>query len=226
MKKGNIFLFLFLLSFLFIPLANAQPPPQVNVNLDTGIGVEFTKIDVFENGKSHFFNIHAFNRSNGLRLDNVTTTCFLHVFDNTGFHIINNFEMGFDATGKDWDRNVTGGNFTRNGEYATLVTCNATEIGGFASFGFMVTPTGVLDLFGFYIIILLVSAVLIIWGFMIKDPWVIIFGTFGLYFTGLYIMLNGIVGIKDMVTTWAIALILLGVASYISFKAAQEVVNG
>ena len=39
-------------------------------------------------------------------------------------------------------------------------------------------------------------------------------------------MLNGIVGIKDMITTWAIALVLLAVAAYISIKAALEVVNG
>ena len=50
--------------------------------------------------------------------------------------------------------------------------------------------------------------------------------SFGLYFVGLYIMLNGIVGVKDMVTTWAIALILLGVAAYISIKSGVEMLNG
>ncbi len=226
MKKGNIFLFLFLFSSLFISLVVAQPPPQVNVNIDTGVDIEFTKIDLFENGKDHIFNVHVFNRSTGLQLTNITTDCNFHLFDNKGFHMINQFKMPFDSIGIDWDLMVAGDNFTRNGEYSALVVCNATDIAGFSSFGFEVTPTGLGDIFDFYIIILLVSAVLIIWGFVIRDPWVVIFGTFGLYFVGLYIILNGIVGIKDMVTTWAIALILLGVAAYISFKAAQEVVNG
>ncbi len=225
-KKGILFLFLFLLSSLFISLVVAQPPSQVNVNIDTGVDIEFTKIDVFENGKNHTFNIHAFNRSTGLQLTNITTDCNFHLFDNKGFHIINQLKMPFDSIGIDCDLPVARNNFTSNGEYSALVVCNATDIAGFSSFGFDVTPTGLSDIFDFYIIVLLISAVLIIWGFIIKDPWVIIFGTFGLYFIGLYIMLNGIVGIKDMVTTWAIALILLGVAAYISFKAAQEVVNG
>ena len=117
------------------------------------------------------------------------------------------------------------GNFIRNWAYIYLVTCNTTNLGGFLSQGFLISPTGLGDIFDFYIIILLISAVLIIWGFSIHDSWIIIFGTFGLYFSGLYIMLNGIVGIRDMVTTWAIALILLGTAAYLSIRAAQEVMN-
>ncbi|KKK62393.1 hypothetical protein LCGC14_3004780 [marine sediment metagenome] len=227
MKKGNIFLFLFLLSF-FISLVSAQQPPsvQTNININTGLQIEFTQIQVFENSRDHIFNIHVFNISTGLKVGNDTTDCTFHLFDNTGFHVINQLEMPFDSEGIDWDLTITGLNFTRNGEYSSLVVCNTTLLGGFASVGFNVTPTGFGDLFDFYIIILLISAVLIIWGFMIKDPWVIIFGSFGLTFVGLYIMINGIVGIKDLVTTWAIALILLATAAYLSIRAAQEVING
>jgi len=140
MKFSPIFIFLFLL--VLTPFIFAQPPAQVNLNIDTGIGIEFTKIEVFENNQVHFFNVHAFNRSDGVRLTNATTQCFLHLFDNTGFHVVNQVEMEFDTLGLDWDLNITGGNFTRNGEYSTLVTCNATTIGGFASFGFEVTQDG------------------------------------------------------------------------------------
>ncbi len=228
-KGKKLFIFVFLFSLFFISLVSAQQPSpavQTNVNIDVGLQIEFTQVSTFENGENHLFNAHVFNISTGLRVDNTTTDCTFHLFDNRGDHQIDQQPMIFDPIGLDWDFNVTRGNFTRNGAYSQLVVCNTTDLGGFLSAGFEVTPTGLINLFGFYIIILLISATLIIWGFTIKDPWVIIFGTFGLYFIGLYIMLNGIVGIRDMVTTWAIALIILGVAAYLSIRAAQEVVNG
>lgn len=226
-KKGNIFLFLFLLSFFSFSLVVAQPPPstQTNINIDVGLQIEFTQVSIFENGEDHLFNAHVFNISTGLRVDNTTTQCSFHLFDNKGDHQIDQVPMIFDTFGIDWDYNVSGENFTRNGDYSYLIVCNSTDIGGFLSSGFTITPTGLGDIFDFYIIILLVSIILIAMGFWMKDPWVVIFGTFGLYFSGLYILLNGIVGIKDMITTWAIALTLLGVAAYISLKAAQEVIN-
>ena len=228
-KRKKLFLFVFLFSLFFISLVSAQQPPpavQTNVNIDVGLQVEFTQVSIFENGEDHLFNAHVFNISTGLRVDNTTTDCTFHLFDNRGNHQIDQQPMIFDSIGLDWDFNVTRGNFTRNGAYSQLVVCNTTDLGGFLSASFEVTPTGLINLFGFYIIILLISATLIIWGFAIRDPWIIIFGTFGLYFVGLYIMLNGIVGIRDMVTTWAIALIILGVAAYLSIRAAQEVING
>lgn len=96
------------------------------------------------------------------------------------------------------------------------------------TYDFEVTPSGsgFLNSLWLFAIILLISGVLIVWGFNIQDPWVIIFGTIGLYFVGLYSLLNGIAGVKDMVTTWAISLTLLGIAAYLSIRAGLEVVNG
>ena len=140
-KIGGLIVFSFLL-LLNVSFISAQPPPQVNLNINTGMDVEFTKIGVFENGVTHFFNVHVFNRSDGLRLTNSTTECNFHLFDNTGFHIVNQLPMSYDTTGLDWELNVTSGNFTRNGEYSYLITCNASNIGGFDSVGFEVTQTG------------------------------------------------------------------------------------
>ena len=59
-------------------------------------------------------------------------------------------------------------------------------------------------------------------GFWLRDPWIVIFGTFGLYFIGLYTLLYGIVGIRDNVTTYGVSIILLGIAGYISIRSAIE----
>jgi len=231
-KKGNLFLLSFILSLFFLTLVSAVPPVQSTaVVSNRGIQIEAPIIETRETLQDFEFHIHAHNATDGLVLTNATITyCTIHLYNNVGNHIIE-ANMTFDLNGLDWEYDVLGANFTREGYYAVLFYCEVSEqgtkiIGGFLEYPIKVTPTGFADTYGFYIIILLISSILIIWGYSIKDSWIIIFGTFGLYFTGIYVLLNGLVGIKDMVTTWAIGIILLGVASYISVRAAIEVING
>ena len=224
MKKGFLFLFLFLLSSFI--LVSAQPPFQQVSGELRGLSLRFPPVDVLKQSQTVTANMHVYNSTDGLILKNDTVQCFADLYNFRGGHLLENKEMNFRTGGNDFTQVILGGNFSEIGRHSFIIWCNSTGAGGFVSGAFEVTPTGFGDIFDFYIIILLISAVLIIAGFWMKDPWVIIFGTFGLYFIGLYIMINGIVGIKDMVTTWAIALILLGVAAYLSFKAAQEVMNG
>ena len=140
MKKiGFILIALF---FVLMPLMNAQPPPQQNVNTNIGLDIQITQGDIFENGIFHIFNTHVFNISDGLRVNDTSTSCVFHLSDNVGNHIINQVAMDYDLSGLDWDFNVTGGNFTRNGDYNYLIVCNATDIGGFSAKEFKVTPTG------------------------------------------------------------------------------------
>ena len=142
MKSSLLFIFLFLL--VLTPIISAQQPSntQTNVNIEVGLQVEFTQVNTFENGVDHLFNTHVFNISTGLRVTNDTTQCFYHLFDNEGQHQINQVEMTFDALDKDYDYLVLGTNFTRNGDYSYLITCNATNVGGFLSAGFEITQDG------------------------------------------------------------------------------------
>jgi len=78
---------------------------------------------------------------------------------------------------------------------------------------------------GFYILVLIFSLGIIIFGVARNDPIVTLLGSFGLHFLALYILFNGIVGVKDLVTTWAIGIILLGFAAYVSVKSAYSLIT-
>ena len=140
MKKKILFLFLFLL--ILFPLVNAQPPPQVNVNTDIGYDIDFPKLESLKINEAHRFNFHVFNRSDGLRLDNLNVDCIFHLFNSTGDHIINNMDMPFDEEGMDWEIDIIAGNFSQIGSQSVLINCNSTGFGGFADFSFEITQSG------------------------------------------------------------------------------------
>jgi len=90
---------------------------------------------------------------------------------------------------------------------------------------FSINPTGFVGTLGFYILILVLSFGVIILGFSLKDAPIVILGSFGLYFFGLYILFFGLDGIKDPVYTWAPGIITLMIAAYISIRSAYELVT-
>lgn len=226
-KGRSLFLFTLLFSSLFfISLVEAQPPfiqpvqPFIN-----GYVIEIPDQGVLKANQDFNFFFHVFNISSGLPLTDDIVNCEFNLHDSTSRLVHTDTSLFFDDTTTAFNVTILGGNFTPQ-DYTYVTHCNSTDFGGFISVEVTVTPTGLGDIFDFYILILLISAVIIIFGFWIKDAWVVILGTFGLYFVGLYIILNGIVGIQDRVTTWAFALVILGVAAYISIKSSLEVIEG
>ena len=144
-KYHWIFIILLMSIFIISFVSAQQPnPPQQNININIGLQIEFTQVDIIQNGKPHLFNAHVFNISTGQRVTNITTDCNFHLFDNLGEHQIDQVPMVFDSLGLDFEHNVTGNNFTRNGDYSFLVVCNSTsgDVGGFLSKGIKVTQNG------------------------------------------------------------------------------------
>ena len=117
-------------------------------------------------------------------------------------------------------------NVANIGIYKVDMTCTDGSLNGAETLYFEVTGSGFQNTVWFYVIILAVSGGIMVLGFYLKDPPIVILGTFGLYFIGIYILINGIVGMKDLVTTWATGLIILGLAFYISAKSSWELING
>lgn len=129
---------------------------------------------------------------------------------------------------------------TKSGFRYNYTYCDTNEIGQFTvagvgdvdgidtvfAYSFGVTPSGFTGTLGFYFLILILSLGIMVLGFFLKDAPIVILGSLGLYFIGLYILFNGIDGIRDPVYTWALGLIVLGVAFYISSKATFELIEG
>ena len=92
------------------------------------------------------------------------------------------------------------------------------------AYEFYVTPNGFVNNPVFYFLILILSIGIIVIGLWKEDAIITVLGTFGLYFIGLYILFYGLNGMKDPVYTWAIGIIILGIAFYISVRAAYELV--
>ena len=147
LKKGekvrfrNKYLILIILLLFLLPQITAQPPFQVG-EFTTGYFIESQTLQTYKNGEHILFNSHVFNISSGVRITNTTANCTFHLFNNQGEHILNQIAMNFDTVGMDWELNVTGTNFTTNGDFSTLTVCQGTGLGGFLVIGFEVTPTG------------------------------------------------------------------------------------
>lgn len=132
--------FVFLISFSFV---NAQPPLQVNINTDEGFNIIFPKFDVLKLNEGFDFRFHVFNISNGIAMDNETVSCYFHLYNRTGDSLYRKSDLEVNpAHTNTWTLLIKGGNFSYVGDYAYLVHCNSSNLGGFASAPFIVTKTG------------------------------------------------------------------------------------
>lgn len=135
--------------------------------------------------------------------------------------IISNAEMTNNGSGV-WTYDFTP---TTTGRYD--VTGVGDLNGDNTSFAasFEVSPSGLIGTLGFYFIILILSIGIIIFGFKIEDPWVIVLGGFSMILVGLYTMFYGIDGIKDTTYTWGIGIITLMLGCYFSIRASVETMS-
>lgn len=224
--KKYLFVFYFLFIILVVNTILAVPPFQTTTGT-IGYDVIVPPFDSIKQDMNFEFFVHVLNKSDGKQIPNSFASCSLHIYNFAGAHVI---QMGMVAETEpdvinEFALNIDKGNFTEQGMYGYIVQCNSSNIGGASSDSFIVSPSGLSNTLGFYAIIFGIALFLIILGFSIKDGWVTILGTFGLYFVGLYILLNGIEGVKNMTTTYAMAIIILGAAAYISVASAKEMMD-
>jgi len=135
------------------------------------------------------------------------------------------YNLNMTKIGTEFNYTIDKNNFTQLGSNCMGITCfdgSEYETGSVCR---EITPNGFIGTLGFYILILVLSLGIIILGFSLGDAPIVILGSFGLYFIGLYILFYGLVGIKDLVYTWGLALIILGLAFYISVKSAWELIE-
>ena len=127
-------------------------------------------------------------------------------------------------TKKNQNFNFTFCNTTNIGEYTYTVAGDKGGVYSTEVIGFSVSPSGFVGTLGFYILILVLSAGVIILGFSKDDAPLVILGSLGLYFVGIYTLFYGLDGMKDPVYTWGFGLIVLGIAFYLSVRSAWELI--
>jgi hypothetical protein len=143
------------------------------------------------------------------------------ITDREGNYLVNNQETEDQGNGA-FNYTVI---FTKAEKYKIKMFCYDGTY-SYSDEGFYnITGNGFSDNYGFYLLIFGLSAGIIIFGFAIKDYAIVILGSFGLFFIGLYILFNGINGMKDSVYTWGIGIIILGVAFYLSARASLELLE-
>jgi hypothetical protein len=90
---------------------------------------------------------------------------------------------------------------------------------------FEITPSGFVGTLGFYIIILILSLGFIILGYSIEDAWVVVLGAMGFILFGLFVLLYGVVGIKDSAYTYGFGIITIMLGAYFGIRGALEKMN-
>jgi len=140
MKKIN--LILLVLFFVMIPIV-LSANVQTNINLEVGYEIQFPPFDIIKQNTDFNFNVHVFNKSDSLKVDNSTTDCRFHLYNSSGVEILDE-EMVMQSNLFDYELIVGGGNFSYVGDYAFIVQCNSSNYGGFVSVPIEVTETGLI----------------------------------------------------------------------------------
>ncbi len=111
------------------------------------------------------------------------------------------------------------------GIYKSDMTCNDNGLTGSETFYFEVTPSGNNESIGFFLILLGVGTGLLVLGFWIKEAWLVIFGGMIFMILGVYSWNDGIAGVRNLFTTWALGCVFVGVGAYLSFESAYELIT-
>jgi len=138
MKKLIIFLFLFMVLSSF---AIAIPPVQSLSDSTEALQIEYPKIEYGMVNTPLTWNLHIFN-SSGIPIGNTSTQCQLHIYNNTGGHIIKATNIPFNADEKEWYFNTQ---INNTGAYSFLAFCNNSNKGGFISSAFFINDYGTVE---------------------------------------------------------------------------------
>jgi hypothetical protein len=133
-NRGLIFLFM---GMFLMSLVSAVPPFQTTEA--GGYEIIYPKIYFLQPNQTHTFNFHVNNISDGLILTNSSVSCRFHLYNSSGNHILEKNNVKDMDTNLDFYVIVTGGNFTKIGEYGYLFSCNSSSFGGYISAPFQVT---------------------------------------------------------------------------------------
>ena len=133
---------LFILSLSSI--VQAAPPssnPTVQTSSNIGMQINYPKYEYIKQNTDFRFHAHVINAT-ALKT-NVTTSCFVHLYNSTGFDIAVISPMEFESyNGIDFAGTFTPQNFTHLGYYSYVMQCNSSNEIAFVSGQLFVTKNG------------------------------------------------------------------------------------
>lgn len=141
-NKFNLAILSCIFLLIILPFVSSAPPFATSTFSSTSLQIESPNIQVLKAGMEKRFHAHVINGT--ATKTNRTTTCALHVYNQTGWDLsIGSQWMEFESyNGIDFAHTVNGGNFTNSGIYAYVIQCNSSNEVGFYRGQFIVTPNG------------------------------------------------------------------------------------
>lgn len=128
-----VFSFCFMLSFVCA---------EINYQ-DFGLSLGYKEEGILKINQDYQLNIHVYNSSNGFPLSNSSVFCALHLYNQSGKHILVNNNLSFSPL-YDFNLDILGSNFSEEGSYPYVVACfsNDFSAGAVFSSSFTVTNSG------------------------------------------------------------------------------------
>ena len=203
----------------------AAPPVTEIFTGTTGFEIEFTPIHILKQNEAFTFNFHVFNLTGGQQLV-AGIGCTFSLFNSIGEHPVVIYEDDTAATGDHFEFFIGGGNFSDIGDYAVLVTCNSSTEGGFVAESLEITESGsATELEQVLVIVgITLASILFIFGVFFKDPNIGIASGMIFVIVGIHLFRFGYIGINNFISD-SIAMIIIGIGSYILFRASVEYLN-
>lgn len=144
LKTKKLLKIIIVLMFLLITLKSSISAPPVTTTLvgDNTLDIKYPLIFTIKANQSYEMYFHVFNGSNGVPLFNDSVYCHLHLYNQTGSHIVdsNLTTMEYDY---DFGIEIGAGNFSTIGYYSYIIQCNNSNQGGRTSVQLEVTKDGI-----------------------------------------------------------------------------------
>lgn len=219
-----------MLILLAVGVLAVQPTVQTTI-VNEGIRIEYPKQPFFLINNPDELHVHVMN-STGYLLTNATTTCLLHVYNDTGNHLLA-ANMSFDTNQIDFVYALPAGITGKAGIYSYVINCQNTKEAGYLSTTFEIAQSNAQDqtagmpLAALILVPMLFGIMLLIGSFMFgEDHAVLKIALFLIAYLTVFLSLwfgvqtvvryYGFADLQEAIgtTTWIIGIIFFVILSY------------
>ena len=139
-KKLMLVLAIVLITVLVTRVVSSVPPVTTIQDFTEGYSLVVSKQQYISLGDNYTLNFFVYNISNGMIIDNASTTCKFYLDDGKGDLVYNNV-VSYLPQGY-WSISITGTNFSEKALYDYGIACNSSVLGGTTVGAWQVTNTG------------------------------------------------------------------------------------